>query len=238
MVTITEGVEFNVVAREWRCKWSADNDKESLVALQTIAALVKPQLEALDGVQSVTRIVCGGCLDFKIIVALDHEKYGAWGDATHIPEESVLKQMESIPGVTNIETQTYTWMPATADVNQAAKVCGDDAVTICAGVEFNVIGREWRCKWSEDNDKQSLRAAQAVMTKYLLAISTVPGVIGVQRIVCGGCKDFKIIAAVKVSAHEAWEQQTYAPGPDLKAELASIDGITCVEDQTYTLMCL
>ena len=28
--TITEGVDFDVVAREWRMKWSPDNDKKSL----------------------------------------------------------------------------------------------------------------------------------------------------------------------------------------------------------------
>ena len=34
MPNITPNVEFNNVAREWRCKWSEDNDKASLVALQ------------------------------------------------------------------------------------------------------------------------------------------------------------------------------------------------------------
>ena len=30
MGTIVEGVDFDTVAREWRCKWSGDNDKKSL----------------------------------------------------------------------------------------------------------------------------------------------------------------------------------------------------------------
>merc|ERR1719498_671136 len=34
MGAIAEGVEFDTIAREWRCKWSADNDKASLVQLQ------------------------------------------------------------------------------------------------------------------------------------------------------------------------------------------------------------
>lgn len=33
-VKITEGVEFETIAREWRFKWSADNDKSSLAAAQ------------------------------------------------------------------------------------------------------------------------------------------------------------------------------------------------------------
>jgi len=27
MITITEGVEFDTIAREWRCKWTDDDDK-------------------------------------------------------------------------------------------------------------------------------------------------------------------------------------------------------------------
>ena len=33
-VTITEGVEFDTIAREWRLKWSPDNEKSSLAAVQ------------------------------------------------------------------------------------------------------------------------------------------------------------------------------------------------------------
>ena len=33
-VKITEGVEFQTIAREWRFKWSADNDKVSLASAQ------------------------------------------------------------------------------------------------------------------------------------------------------------------------------------------------------------
>ena len=31
---ITDGVEFDTIAREWRLKWSADNDKKSLASAQ------------------------------------------------------------------------------------------------------------------------------------------------------------------------------------------------------------
>ena len=33
-IKITDGVEFDTIAREWRLKWSADSDKASLAAVQ------------------------------------------------------------------------------------------------------------------------------------------------------------------------------------------------------------
>ena len=35
------------------------------------------------------------------------------------------------------------------------------------GVDFNVIAREWRMKWSSDNDKKSLADAQAALVSVL-----------------------------------------------------------------------
>lgn len=66
--TIAEGVEFDTVAREWRCKWSTDNDKESLVNAQKAFEMILPQLSQVDGVIKVDRIVCGGCKDYKVRV--------------------------------------------------------------------------------------------------------------------------------------------------------------------------
>lgn len=65
-VNIAEGVDFDTVAREWRCKWSPDNDKASLVAAQKALEAVLPEIKKIDGVQNVERVVCGGCLDFKV----------------------------------------------------------------------------------------------------------------------------------------------------------------------------
>jgi hypothetical protein len=48
-------------------KWSADEDKTSLVAAQKALEAVLPDIKALPGFQSVQRVVCGGCLDFKVI---------------------------------------------------------------------------------------------------------------------------------------------------------------------------
>lgn len=111
MVTITEGVEFDTIAREWRCKWSADNDKKSLVELQKVLDETKAEIKAIDGVKSVQRVVCGGCLDFKVVVALPEPKYGAWSEGGHAPEAAFLEKIKKIDGVSVVETQTYTLMP-------------------------------------------------------------------------------------------------------------------------------
>lgn len=70
MATIADGVEFDKIAREWRCKWSADDDKKSLVEAQKALESVLPDVKAVDGVLSVERVVCGGCLDFKVVTTL------------------------------------------------------------------------------------------------------------------------------------------------------------------------
>ena len=91
MPTIVEGVDFDTVAREWRCKWSADNDKASLAAAQALLVKTKPEIDAVKGVKEVKRIVCGGCHDFKVIIALDAAVYGDWE-----------AQVSDIPSVTPI----------------------------------------------------------------------------------------------------------------------------------------
>jgi hypothetical protein len=105
---IADGVEFDTIAREWRCKWSGDNDKKSLVELQKVLDEYLPTVKAIDGVKSVERIVCGGCLDFKVITSLEEGKFGAWAETEFQPEADVLKALETIDGVSVIETQTYT----------------------------------------------------------------------------------------------------------------------------------
>ena len=109
--TIVDGVEFDTIAREWRCKWSTDDDKESLAKLQKVLNESKDEIKAIDGVKSVQRIVCGGCLDFKIVVALEGEKFGSWQESSFAPEESFLDKIKKIDGVSAVETQTYTLMP-------------------------------------------------------------------------------------------------------------------------------
>ena len=40
MPNITPNVEFDTLAREWRCKWVADDDKASLAACQDALSTV------------------------------------------------------------------------------------------------------------------------------------------------------------------------------------------------------
>ena len=106
--TIAPGVTFNTIAREWRFKWSTENDKASLAAAQKVLESFKGRVKAVQGVKSIQRVVCGGCQDYKVIVALDAAHFGAWDSAKFAPEREFLDAIETIPGVTKIETQTFT----------------------------------------------------------------------------------------------------------------------------------
>ena len=110
MPEICEGVSFDVVAREWRMKWTADNDKASLAAAQVLITKHLAALKALDGVKEVKRVVCGGCLDFKVMVTQPLEGYGPWEEAGHPPEADFIAKLKAIPGVSQVETQTITNM--------------------------------------------------------------------------------------------------------------------------------
>mmetsp|Transcript_58082 Transcript_58082/g.101660 ORF Transcript_58082/g.101660 Transcript_58082/m.101660 type:complete len:131 (-) Transcript_58082:64-456(-) len=109
--TIVSGVDFETIAREWRCKWSTEDEKKSLEELQKLLDAHKATIKAVDGVKGVQRIVCGGCQDFKVITALSADKYGAWAETGHAPEADFLEAMGKIPGVSIVETQTFTIEP-------------------------------------------------------------------------------------------------------------------------------
>jgi hypothetical protein len=110
MVAITEGVDFDTIAREWRCKWSADNDKASLAEGQKVLNEVLSDLKSLNGVKEVQRVVCGGCLDFKVITSLSVEGFGSWQETEFAPEKEFLDKIKGIDGISVVETQTYTLM--------------------------------------------------------------------------------------------------------------------------------
>lgn len=87
------------IAREWRCKWSQDNDNASLVAAQAALDGVLGDVKATPGVVSVQRVVCGGCLDFKVIVKLDAASWGAFEEGGHGPEEKLIAELKAIDGI-------------------------------------------------------------------------------------------------------------------------------------------
>jgi hypothetical protein len=111
MPTITEGVEFDTIAREWRCKWDEKDEKKSLAEVQKAFDAVLDKVGAVAGVKNIQRVVCGTCKDFKAIIAVNAEKHGAWEEAKFEPEAEFLEAIKKIDGVTAVETQTFTLMP-------------------------------------------------------------------------------------------------------------------------------
>ena len=108
MIEITQGVSFDTIAREWRCKWSEDGDKASLALAQKVLEKYLPQMKARGSVQ---RTVCGGCLDFKVNTSMGAEDFGKWEADGFAPESEFLAELGAIDGITSVETQTFTLMP-------------------------------------------------------------------------------------------------------------------------------
>ena len=84
---------------------------QSLADAQSLLNHFMPTIKQVDGVKSVQRVVCGGCHDFKVIVSLPAEKFGPWSEKGFEPESKFLEAVKKIPGVSVVETQTYTIMP-------------------------------------------------------------------------------------------------------------------------------
>ena len=61
--------------------------------------------------------------------------------------------------------------------------------SIVSNVHFDTIAREWRCKWESE---EALVECQTALNAVLDSVKATKGVKNVQRVVCGGCKDFKV----------------------------------------------
>lgn len=106
MPAITDNVIFDSIAREWRCKWSEVDEKASLSAAQTLIESTLPKIKAVDGVSEVQRLVCGSCMDLKLIISLTADKFDKL-EASGL-EEPYLAALKEIPGISDVETQTIT----------------------------------------------------------------------------------------------------------------------------------
>lgn len=64
-------MSFDRVCREWRCKY--EGDKATSESLEAIAKLVEeylPEVKKASKDVKVNRLVCGGCLDFKLMTTV------------------------------------------------------------------------------------------------------------------------------------------------------------------------
>jgi len=108
------GVSFENVAREWRCKYTpgpsgGPGDSESLKACQTLLSEYLPKLKELPKA-SITRQVCGGCMDFKVSITQPAEEHGAWAGEEYNPlEAEFIEKLKAIDGVSQVETQEITF---------------------------------------------------------------------------------------------------------------------------------
>uniref|UniRef100_A0A7S1I8C1 Uncharacterized protein n=1 Tax=Eutreptiella gymnastica TaxID=73025 RepID=A0A7S1I8C1_9EUGL len=226
MIEKAPGVLFNRVAREWRCKWT---DNAALSAAQQVLEKHLPALKGMAGAE-VQRVVCGGCKDFKVVTSVPAADFGAFEASGHGPEAAFLEELKGIDGISQVETQTYTFQDL-----DVAPVEDGPMKTVCDGVQFNRIAREWRCKWSDDNDSRSLVEAQKVIEELLPQLRGMPGS-QVQRVVCGGCKDLKVMTSIPAENFDAWAAVRFKPEENFLNEVTSIRGISQVEVQTFTLM--
>jgi hypothetical protein len=106
--SIAPGVEYNTLVREWRCNWSEEGNKASLVTCQIALESILEDVEEIPGFQGIERIVCGSCLEFKVAVSLDAGAFDAWKKDKFTPEKDFLDMLGVIDGISSIETQTYT----------------------------------------------------------------------------------------------------------------------------------
>jgi len=97
-----------------RCKYSpgesgGPGDSKSLAACQELLTEFLPRIKALPKA-SVTRQVCGGCLDFKVSIVQPLDEHGEWAGADYNPlEEEFLAKLKDIDGVSQVETQEITF---------------------------------------------------------------------------------------------------------------------------------
>ena len=107
---------FNRVCREWRCKFSGDkSDSESLEAIAKVLEKHLPAIKAVSDDITVNRLICGSCLDFKLMMTVPLDDFGAWEEKQFAPEPEFLEAIKKIDGVSQVETQTITNMEVSAN---------------------------------------------------------------------------------------------------------------------------
>ena len=104
-------MSFNRVCREWRCKYSGDkSDSASLESIAKVVDEYLPQIKAVSKDVTVNRLICGACLDFKLMTTVPLNDFGPWSESEFAPEKEFLEKLKAIEGVSMVETQTITNM--------------------------------------------------------------------------------------------------------------------------------
>ena len=86
------------------------SDSESLEAIAKVVDELLPEIKAVSDDITVNRLVCGGCLDFKLMMTVPLADFGPWEENGHEPESKFLEKIKAIEGVSQVETQTITNM--------------------------------------------------------------------------------------------------------------------------------
>ena len=64
-------MSFDRVCREWRCKYEGDKaTSESLEAISKLVDEYLPEVKKASSDVTVNRLICGGCLDFKLMTTV------------------------------------------------------------------------------------------------------------------------------------------------------------------------
>lgn len=75
-------MSFNRVCREIRCKYTGDKGtSESLEAIAGVVDELLPEIKKASKDITVNRLVCGSCLDFKLMMTVPLEDFGPWEEA-------------------------------------------------------------------------------------------------------------------------------------------------------------
>ena len=89
------------------CFLRCAQESASLKAAQALLDDYLPTLKAIPNAE-VTRVVCGGCGDFKVIVNQPAADHGAWADGGFAPEAEFIAKLKAIDGIERVETQEFT----------------------------------------------------------------------------------------------------------------------------------
>ena len=111
-------------------------------------------MKGVKGVKSVQRIVCGGCLDFKVVTALDADSFGAWEESKFAPEEKFLAKIKAIDGVTQVDRSSTQEIRG----KSASTRFGIFSFRICIEITTGCGGPLWRNSgWARKGETWKLR---------------------------------------------------------------------------------